>query len=595
MEDPDNNPSTSGFENLFIKEEDDDPDKTRMEQKECSAAQSGLTYPGARLGQSGFIKPYLREMDDLLKSCEELAASPYSSPFSAGCNDAARMDSTESRSREEDAMKSIEEQSVSPQGYLVTSYMDTHMDGERTEDREALRQPRGLSAIENMCGVGTDLAFQKEMPLTSVGCKLSDTMVEYEGRLLGMLAMLENCMEEAGMDYETQEWDNDSSQEYVHISKNPHLSRGPTQVATQQEGSNTSRAQRMQTESWTGQNPGGDRLSKGGRNEGTAAINRRRQNQGATCDDILGFSVERLENHGNLTTNEGVLDPPSCFSNPSKPLDADNDPTQCEVLNKGYISTNEGKSARRDTTGAQLVNPESPAVGGKDPEMEISDQGPGISDLATLGAQMDDCIEEVQCLEKRRRELLAEVLELRGGGDRQVAEEGYKDTEESIDSKVVEVMTALKREEEGRREERKREIQGLREERAEEERRMWRVNLERQGLQEELRRLKRRLFSMARECAHNQFALRDQQREVDLSKKKEVANSTETFVNLFKTPAKRKTKSLFPSRRRSYILWCASGQKRSPNSTRPTSNRSRTCRHSITTRPPLTVPAHRMS
>lgn len=592
MEDLDDTVSTSNFDHLFIKEEEDDPDKTLMEQKECSMAQSGLAYSGTHLSQSGFIKPYLQEMDDLLKNCEELTASPFRSPFSASYNETTLIESTKSQSKEKDAMKSIEEKNISPQGYLVTSYIDTHMDGERTEDREAHRQSQGLCAIKNRCGVGADLSCQKEMPLTSVGCKLSDTMVEYEGRLLGMLAMLENCMEEAGMDYETQDWDNDASQEYVHISKNPHLSRGPTLVPTQQEGSNKLKAQRMQTESWTGQNAGGDHLSKEGRNEGTVATNGRQQNPVASCENILGFSIERLEKHGNLTTNEGVLDPHSCFSNPSKPLDAENDPTQSEVLNTGYISTNEGKNARRDKTGMQVLNPELPAVGEKDPKMEVSDLGSGISDLVTLGAQMEDCIEEVQCLEKRRRELLAEVLELRGNEDRQVAEGSYKDTEESIDSKVVEVMIALKREEEGRREERKREIQGLREERSEEERRMWKVNLERQGLQEELRKLKRRLFTMARDCAHNQFALSNQQREVDLLKKEEVTNSIQMFINLFKTPTK---KSLFPSCRKSCILWCASRQKRSPNSTQPTNNSSQTCRHSITPKPPVTVPTPRMS
>ncbi|TMS18442.1 hypothetical protein E3U43_010768 [Larimichthys crocea] len=130
-----------------------------------------------------------------------------------------------------------------------------------------------------------------------------------------------------------------------------------------------------------------------------------------------------------------------------------------------------------------------------------------LNDLGVLWSQMEECIDEVQRLEKRRKELLAEVLELRGIEDKEEAEGSKEDeTEEPIDSKVTELMNKLKKEEEGRREERKREIQSLREERAEEEKRMWKVNLERLGLQEELRKLKRRLFTMARDCAHNQVS-----------------------------------------------------------------------------------------
>uniref|UniRef100_A0A087YA84 Syncoilin, intermediate filament protein n=1 Tax=Poecilia formosa TaxID=48698 RepID=A0A087YA84_POEFO len=105
------------------------------------------------------------------------------------------------------------------------------------------------------------------------------------------------------------------------------------------------------------------------------------------------------------------------------------------------------------------------------------------SDMNRLRSQMEDCIEEVQRLEKRRKELLLEVLQLRGP--------------------------------------REREIQGLREERAEEERKTWKVNLERQGLQDELRRLKRKLFAVARDCAQSQATLNNQRCDVELLKTEE--------------------------------------------------------------------------
>uniref|UniRef100_A0A3B3UTH5 Syncoilin, intermediate filament protein n=1 Tax=Poecilia latipinna TaxID=48699 RepID=A0A3B3UTH5_9TELE len=138
---------------------------------------------------------------------------------------------------------------------------------------------------------------------------------------------------------------------------------------------------------------------------------------------------------------------------------------------------------------------------------------------------MEDCIEEVQRLEKRRKELLLEVLQLRGPRDEEDVERESRDeeeTEESIDIKAVELFTILRTEEEGRREERKREIQGLREERAEEERKTWKVNLERQGLQDELRRLKRKLFAVARDCAQSQATLNNQRCDVELLKTEEV-------------------------------------------------------------------------
>lgn len=525
MEDLDDDTSSTGFKPLFIKEEELDPDRILMEQRECKTTQPGLTFTGTMLNQTALIKPYLQEMDDILKNCEELTGIPFGPNFSGSYNETSLMESAHSLRKEEEAMESYGERSTSPHAYLSTSYIDTHMDGAGSEDQQVQGQAQSLGTITNRCGMTTDAARQREMPLTAVGNKLSDTMVEYEGQLLGMLAMLESCMEEAGMDFEPQDWVTDASQEYVHISKNPNLCRGTTLVPIQQVKPMRSETQPMQVESWAGQHEIGNEVSKESRSEvtvGPATIGSQ-QNPMLSCDNMGGFLMDGLENQGNLKTDRMVLGPQFRFLEPLLPLaNNENDPLHLEATKTEYISTNEGTNTNKDVIGIEVENTELVCEEGQKPDMESTDPGSGMNDLAALGSQMEKCIEEVQRLEKRREELLAEVLELRGNKNRDEAEGSNE--EESTDSKVAELMNALKREEEGRREERKREIQSLREERAEEERRMWKVNLERQGLQEELRKLKRRLFAMARDCAHNQLALNTQHREVELLKREEVRN-----------------------------------------------------------------------
>ncbi|XP_045915536.1 uncharacterized protein sync [Micropterus dolomieu] len=511
MEDLDNDISSTGLDPLFIKEEDADPDTTLLEQRECNTAQSGLTFTGTQLNQSALITPYLQNMDDLLKSCEELTGIPFGSHFSESYNEISLSESTHSHSKRKDAMESYGETSTSPQAYLSTSYIDTHMYGaEGTEDQPAQGQSRGFTS---RCGLTTDITRQREMPLTSAGNKLSDTMVEYEGQLLGMLAMLESCMEEAGMDFEPQDWATDASQEYVHI-------RGTTLVPIQQGRTMEVETRSMQLESLAGQRAGGDKASKKSTNEVTvgSATSGSQQKPVPSCDSMGGFSMEIQE---NLKTDQGVLDPQFRFSGPSMPLESTvKYPMYCEPTKTGYMSSDESTYTKEDVTGTEVDYTDER----QEHKMDTTDLGSGMNEISAIGSQMEECIEEVQRLEKRRKELLAEVLELRGIEDREEAERSEEEEEETgepIDRKVAELMNALKKEEEGRREERKREIQILREERAEEERRMWKVNLERQGLQEELRKLKRRLFAMARDCAHNQVALNTQHREVELLKREE--------------------------------------------------------------------------
>ncbi|KAK9527255.1 hypothetical protein VZT92_015908 [Zoarces viviparus] len=483
---------SSGFEPLYIKEEDVDPDRTLP-------TRSGLTFKGTQLNQSVLIKPYLQEMDELLKGCEELICVPFGSRFSASHNETSSTESTRSHSKEEDTSESYGETGVSPQAYLSTSYMDTHMDGAETEDQLAQAQSQILCTIGSRCGVTSVASRQKEMPLTSAGNQLSDTMVEYEGQLLGMLAMLESSMEESGMDYEPQGRGPDASQEYVHISKYPRLNRGAALVPVEQGSSMTLETQPMQLESWAGQHAGGEKASEESRHEETV---------GSATNGGLQSNV-------SMTTLEWQdhLDPLFRFSGPSMPLgSAENDPMCCEATKTGYFSTKEDTCTKGDVTGIEVDDAE-------ELKRDTIDLGSGMNDLGALGCQMEACIEEVQRLERRRKELLTEVLELRGTKDR--GESAGSNEEEQLDSKVVELMNAFTREEEGRREERKKEIQGLREERAEEERMLWKVNLERQGLHEELRRLKRRLFAVARDCAHNQAALNTQHREVELLRREE--------------------------------------------------------------------------
>ncbi|XP_034401382.1 uncharacterized protein sync [Cyclopterus lumpus] len=497
---------SSGFGPLFIREEDVGADRTLLEQRERAATQSGLAFKGTRPNQPAFIKPYLQEMDELLKGCEELIGVPFGSHFSAS--------HSETRSTEDATSESYGGTSGSTRSYLSTSYMDTHMDGGAgTDDRPARGPPQILAAVGNKRG-GTSVASRRrEMPLTSAGNKLSETMVEYEGQLLGMLAMLESSMEESGMDYEPQGCAPDASQEYVHIGKNPRLHRGTTPAPAEQGSEMTSETQAMCLESRAGPHAGGDEASRESRNEATtvgSAMNGGQQNGVLSRDNVDGFSMKTLE-----WQDPGVLDAQLGFSGPSMPSDgAENDPMRCEATKTGCMTAHGGASGIEVDDAEEL-------------KMDTFDLGSGANDLGALGCQMEKCIEEVQRLERRRKELLTEVLEMRGAKDRGEAvgsneeEEEEEEEEELIDGKVVRLMNAFRREEEGRRAERKKEIQSLREERAEEERMLWKVNLERQGLHEELRRLKRRLFTVARDCAHNQAALNTQHREVELLMREE--------------------------------------------------------------------------
>ncbi|XP_072530916.1 syncoilin [Salminus brasiliensis] len=96
--------------------------------------------------------------------------------------------------------------------------------------------------------------------------------------------------------------------------------------------------------------------------------------------------------------------------------------------------------------------------------------------MKELGTSFESCIEEVSQLERRKEELVQELLEL----EKPMAEE----------------------------------VQSLRAELGEAKNLLSKALMERQSLQEEMRVVKRRLFLTARDCAQSQVALATQQKEV---------------------------------------------------------------------------------
>ncbi|CAJ1083752.1 uncharacterized protein sync [Xyrichtys novacula] len=515
MEDMDDNVSLTGFEPLFIKEEDADPDRNLMEQSERNKAQSGFSLMKTQLNQSAMMKPYLQEMDELLRSCEELTGLHFSSNFSTSYDETNLTTTTKCHDKDKVTVESYQETHTSPHAYLSTSYIDTEMDGAGAEDQPAQGQTQDLDRIINRCGVTRDITRQKGMPLTSVGNKLSDSMVEYEGQLVGMLAMLESCMEETGMDFEPQDWATDTSQEYVHISTNANLRRGTTLVPIREERLTKLDSHMLELESCAGPYDRGDEVSEEIRHDMTASSgpNESQRRPVLRFDNTGDFLMETLQ--GNSETVQEAPDGQFRFSGPQ------NYPVNCEETTAGCMSTIEGTYTMGEMAGTE-VNCESSAEDTQEHRMDSINVGSGMNELHALGSQMEEYIQEVQELVKRRKELLAEVLKLRGDKSSEEEEVSIEEeTEEQIGHKVTELMKVLKKEEEGRRQERKKEIQCLKNERTEEEKRIWKVNLERQELHGELRKLKRRLFTIARDCALNQLALNTQHREVELLKREE--------------------------------------------------------------------------
>ncbi|XP_061671086.1 golgin subfamily A member 6-like protein 7 [Syngnathoides biaculeatus] len=361
----DDSDSTDGFEPLFIQEEIEDPE----------TSWSSPAFTRTHLSQPSVMGPYLQEMDDLLKSCEELTVIPLE--------------------RKQQGIPG--EKETSP--YFSTSCTGNTME---TTEKCVPHQP------------------QDDMPVTLAGNKLRDTMVQYEGQLMDMLAMLESSMEEAGIDFEV-------SQDYVHVNK------------------------------------GKDQLS-----ESQSVGQQECKTTTDVCDDDSSMGRSGSDLHVQQLKYSGV-----------------------HGVNGAEFQT---ESLERDTNVMSF----------------------GVDGFEELKSQMEECIEELQRLERRRKDLLAEVLELR----KQEAQE-EEDAEAHVSSKVIELMAVLKKEEEDWRDERKREVQRLRSERAEGERQVWESEMARQELQDEMRKLKRQLFATARENVHTQAALNKRRHEMELQKREE--------------------------------------------------------------------------
>lgn len=451
--------SSTGFKQLFIREERD-TERTIVNPGEGHENPSGLSFTGSTLQQSASMKPYLQEMDELLKGCEELTGIPFSTCSPVGNSETSMSELSCNRNKEEIRMESY----GCAQAYLSTRYIDTHTDGVETEG-----ETKGQSLVNHIsrCNVGE----HTEMPLSSAGNKLRANMLDYEDQLMGMLNMLESCMEESGMDFVPE----DKGQEYVHISKMPYHLKGTTPVSFNPLELKT---QPVLSELCV---TGGEVSD-----ESRACC--------AKTSDPSGKAPEKPDERGHLRTAQG---------SGLQVDDTEHDPTFSEEIKSGR------PFEESDDDDKELPT---------EHEHDFStDLGSDMDELRALGSRMEDCMEEVQQLQNRRKELLVEVLQLRGERT-----EGEEQTVEWIDSRAVSLMNVLQKEEEVRRGERKRDVYCLREERAEEERKLWKVNLERQGLQEDVRRLRRRLFAVARDWTYSQAALNSQRREVELLKREEV-------------------------------------------------------------------------
>ncbi|XP_037549532.1 syncoilin [Nematolebias whitei] len=450
--------SSTGFKQLLIREERD-TERTIAEPREGHENPSGLSFTGSTLQHSASMKPYLQEMDELLKGCEELTGIPFSSCSSVGNSETSTSELSCNRNKEEIRMESY------GCAYSSTRYIDTRTDGIETEG-----ETKGQSLVNhiNRCTVGQ----RTEMPLSSAGNKLRANMLEYEDQLMGMLNMLESCMEESGMDFEPE----DKGQEYVHISKIPYHVKGTTPVSFN--------PLELETQ------PVLPELCSHGGN-----VSDESRACSEKTSDPSGKRPEKPEEQGHLRTDQG---------SGLQADDTEQDPAFSEEIKSGRTFE------ERDADDKELPT---------EKERDFStDLGSDTDELRALGSRMEDCMEEVQQLQNKRKQLLVEVLQLRG--ERTEEEE---QTAEWINSRVVSLMNVLQREEEVRRGVRKRDVYCLREERAEEEKKLWKVNLERQGLQEDIRRLRRRLFAVARDWTYSQAALNSQRGEVELLKREEEA------------------------------------------------------------------------
>ncbi|CAL8297719.1 unnamed protein product [Lota lota] len=517
MENDGHGSTSTGFESLFIQEEDGQQERERVDERSGfdNLAQSGMAHMETRLSQPAQIHPYLQEMDELLKSCEELTGVPLSSQFSPRYTDTCLND-VHLKELSDCSSDRYGETSTSPQMSLCTTYIDTRVE---LADTGQLTQAyhEASSIINTSCETAIDLS-PADVSLTTAGHALSDTMTEYQSQLMGMLTMLDNCMEESdidlgsGMDFETQEcFSSDTNHEYIQISSQR------CDEYTAMENRMAATSEKATLKSWGGHNanPG---ITEGQYSYVTPGkpIVRHVEMESTT--------VQRQEHSGTVMSETSFQEPRLRCSSPNIPtaMEAQNGSPNSEethIQNKcdDKGSPTRGDGAGLDMTGVILCDGEGLEVG-----IDMTHQRSSTEELATVGCQMEKYIVEVESLQRLRAVLLEEVLALRRKSEEQGDVEGTTtereerdEPKETIDRKAVTLLEELKKEEEKRREESQRDVLALREQRAEVERSVWKMNLERQGLQVETWRLKRKMFTEARNSAHSLAALTNQQRAVE--------------------------------------------------------------------------------
>ncbi|CAL8364534.1 unnamed protein product [Arctogadus glacialis] len=511
MENDGHSSTSTGFESLFIQEEDEQQERARVDERRGfdHLAQSTMGHMETHLSQTVQIHPYLWEMDELLKSCEDLAGVPLSSQFSPSYTDTCLKD-VQLKELSDCSSDRYRDTSTSQQMSSCTTYIDTRVE---VADTGQLTQacPEASSIMNASCETATDL-LPADGSLTAVGNALSDTMTEYQSQLMGMLAMLDNCMEDSGidqgsgMDFASQEcFSSDTNHEYIQISSQ----RCDEYTAVEKR---MAAASEMATlESWGGHSadPGITEVQYSSVTPGKPIVRH---------VEMESTTVQRQEHSGTVMSETSVQENRLCCSGPKIP-------TAMEAQNGSPNSDESCIQNNRDDkwspTGGDDVGPLCDGEG-LEVGIDLTCQRSSTEELATVGCQMEKLIEEVEGHERLRGALLDEVLALRRKSEEQGDVEGTTterqesdESEETIESKAAALLEELKKEEQKRRAESQRGTLALREQRAEVERSVWEMNLERQGLQEETWRLKRKLFTEARNCAHSVAALTNQQRGVE--------------------------------------------------------------------------------
>ncbi|KAJ7991913.1 hypothetical protein DPEC_G00288800 [Dallia pectoralis] len=440
---------------------------------------------------SGQVQTHLSEMDDLLKSCSDITGVSFNSHLSTRYTDADLFGSARNQNQSDlekmNAIIGSRRQDIFPS---VSSYTDTLQDASRCqshlEETEAILDPGGA----------TRPSSQPQLPpLTSAGCQLSGTMAEYQTELMGMLTMLEKCMGEAGMTFDPLEWTYPSLPErYCH----PYPDE----------------------DKWETQEHSEDRF--GLANHSTSLGVHQQNTVGEFVEHVESTLSEELDAECSEDMKPypgsplGQFQPPSFYQSISTEghMDASEDSDQGHggenVLDRSVRDPEEhGLDGSAEEPGASSMED----IQQETERTEVVLTG-SLQELEVLGGELEEYIEQVGRLEKRRDKLMEELQALR-------EEKMETEDEEEVDQEE-QLRHAVNIDADRRREARMREWQCLRAARSEEEMKLFRVFLERQGLQEETRRLKRRLFSITRDCTQNQVLLAARQRDVaQLSKEQE--------------------------------------------------------------------------